>query len=42
MQFLILTSIEILFHRKIKGVMEEVYLAVMFQKSSMILQNWLN
>lgn len=42
MQFLILTSMEILFHRKIKGVMEEVYLAVMFQKSSMILQNWLN
>lgn len=42
MQFLILTSMEILSHRKIKGVMEEVYLAVMFQKSSMILQNWLN
>lgn len=33
MQFLILTSMEILFHRKIKGLMEEVYLAVMFQKN---------
>lgn len=33
MQFLILTSVEILLHRKIKGLMEEVYLAVMFQKN---------
>ena len=32
MHFLILTTLEIFFHRKIQGLMEEVYLVVMFQK----------